>query len=175
MSTFVYFAYGSNLLAKRIHINNPTAVRRGIGRLKDFRLDFTRYSERWRGASATIVPTPDAHVWGAIWEIDLSNLDDLDRQEGVDDAIYFPLDVDVESAAGETVKCRVYQQCNNPREYVHVAELPEERQPSLVYLTTIFKGAEESGIPTPYIDYLKSIRHNGYAGEIDIGLALNEI
>lgn len=32
--TFLYFAYGSNLLGKRIHIQNPTAVRRGIGRLK---------------------------------------------------------------------------------------------------------------------------------------------
>lgn len=32
--TFLYFAYGSNLLEKRIHIQNPTAVRKGIGRLK---------------------------------------------------------------------------------------------------------------------------------------------
>lgn len=32
--TFLYFAYGSNLLAKRIHIQNPTAVRYGTGRLK---------------------------------------------------------------------------------------------------------------------------------------------
>lgn len=32
--TFLYFAYGSNLLSKRIHIQNPTAERRGIGRLK---------------------------------------------------------------------------------------------------------------------------------------------
>lgn len=31
--TFLYFAYGSNLLSKRIHIQNPTAERRGIGRL----------------------------------------------------------------------------------------------------------------------------------------------
>lgn len=32
--TFLYFAYGSNLLGKRIHLQNPTAERRGIGRLK---------------------------------------------------------------------------------------------------------------------------------------------
>lgn len=31
--TFLYFAYGSNLLEKRIHIQNPTAVRKGIGKL----------------------------------------------------------------------------------------------------------------------------------------------
>lgn len=31
---FLYFAYGSNLLSKRIHINNPSAVRAGIAKLK---------------------------------------------------------------------------------------------------------------------------------------------
>lgn len=31
---FLYFAYGSNLWSKRIHINNPSAVRVGIGKLK---------------------------------------------------------------------------------------------------------------------------------------------
>ena len=33
-NTFLYFAYGSNLLSKRIHINNPSAVRCGIGKLE---------------------------------------------------------------------------------------------------------------------------------------------
>lgn len=33
-STFLYFAYGSNLLAKRIHLNNPTAVMKDIGYIK---------------------------------------------------------------------------------------------------------------------------------------------
>lgn len=33
-STFMYFGYGSNLLAKRIHIQNASAVRRNIGVLK---------------------------------------------------------------------------------------------------------------------------------------------
>lgn len=32
--TFLYFAYGSNLLAKRIHLNNPTAVMKDIGYIK---------------------------------------------------------------------------------------------------------------------------------------------
>lgn len=31
---FLYFAYGSNMLTKRIHINNPTAVQKDIGFLK---------------------------------------------------------------------------------------------------------------------------------------------
>jgi hypothetical protein len=32
--SFLYFAYGSNLLAQRIHVNNPSAVRKEIGKLE---------------------------------------------------------------------------------------------------------------------------------------------
>lgn len=32
--TFLYFGYGSNLLQRRIHIQNPSAVRAGIGKIK---------------------------------------------------------------------------------------------------------------------------------------------
>lgn len=32
-STFQYFAYGSNMLKERIHINNPTAKVCGVGKL----------------------------------------------------------------------------------------------------------------------------------------------
>jgi gamma-glutamylcyclotransferase len=77
--TFLYFAYGSNLLTKRIHINNPSAVRVGIGKLMNYQLDFAKYSERWRGASATIVKSDKRHVWGAIWEIGLEHMESLDR------------------------------------------------------------------------------------------------
>ncbi|XP_017072238.1 gamma-glutamylcyclotransferase isoform X2 [Drosophila eugracilis] len=77
---FLYFGFGSNMLAKRIHIQNPTAVRVGPAQLTDYRLDFAFESARWGGAVATIVPTPADHVWGTLWEIDLSNLPDIDKK-----------------------------------------------------------------------------------------------
>ena len=33
-NTFLYFAYGSNLLTERIHINNPSARKLDIGKLE---------------------------------------------------------------------------------------------------------------------------------------------
>lgn len=33
----------------------------------------------WNGCSATIVENDGSNVWGAIWEIDVSNMKDLDR------------------------------------------------------------------------------------------------
>ncbi len=38
--SFVYFAYGSNLLTERIHYQNPSAKSIGIACLRDYRLDF---------------------------------------------------------------------------------------------------------------------------------------
>uniref|UniRef100_A0A8D8U4N5 gamma-glutamylcyclotransferase n=1 Tax=Cacopsylla melanoneura TaxID=428564 RepID=A0A8D8U4N5_9HEMI len=86
--TFLYFAFGSNLNSKRIHVNNPSAKRKGVGLLKNYRLDFNRYSERWKGSVATVVPDQDEEVWGALWEIDVKDMDNLDRQEGVERNIY---------------------------------------------------------------------------------------
>lgn len=74
----LYFGFGSNLWDKRLLLNNPTAVRKGSGKLKDYRLDFSYYSSKWNGAAATIIPEEGSHVWGAIWEFDASNLESLD-------------------------------------------------------------------------------------------------
>ncbi|XP_025268249.1 gamma-glutamylcyclotransferase-like [Camponotus floridanus] len=173
-SKFLYFAYGSNLLAKRIHLSNPTAVVKDIGYIKNFRLDFQRYSTRWHGASATIVETENSVVWGVIWELDRSNLSTLDYQEGVQDNIYRVLSVNVETPNGTILNCRVYQQCTNPKEYMKLVDLSMDRRPSPLYLDTILKGAQENNLPTDYIELLKTIPHNGYEGKYDISLSLIE-
>ncbi|XP_018575000.1 gamma-glutamylcyclotransferase-like isoform X2 [Anoplophora glabripennis] len=170
---FLYFAYGSNLLEQRIHINNPTAVRHGIGKLQDYQLDFVTYSKIWKGASATIVPKKDSHVWGALWEIDMVDMEHLDNQEGVSHKIYFPLTVEVETPIGKKLNCRVYIQTAKVPDVVPLEDLPPERKPSAVYINTMLKGAKESGLPGEYQEFLGRVAHNGYNGEIDIGTQLN--
>ncbi|XP_045461880.1 gamma-glutamylcyclotransferase-like [Harmonia axyridis] len=170
---FLYFAYGSNLLQKRIHINNPSAVRAGIGKLKDYTLDFNTYSKRWRGASATIVEKKGAHVWGALWTLDNEHMTTLDEQEGVKQNLYNPLTVEVECPDGQTRTCRVYQQTSNPKITNNIEDIPDERKPSFVYLKTIIDGAQESGLPQQYLEFLSKIPHNGYKGIVDIGLDLH--
>ncbi|XP_014256600.1 gamma-glutamylcyclotransferase-like isoform X2 [Cimex lectularius] len=160
-STFKYFAYGSNLSEKRIHINNPTAKRVSSGMLNDYRLDFNYFSKRWGGNAATIVPEKLSSVWGAIWEIDKCNEADLDRQEGVGNNIYRTLQVDVVDSAGKTQNCRTYMLCQLPPN-ANIAERP----PSKIYLDTIISGAKETGLPEDYIKKLESIPHNNYTGPI---------
>ena len=43
--TFLYFAYGSNLLTERIQINNPSAKFKSIGFLRKHKLDFNNKSK----------------------------------------------------------------------------------------------------------------------------------
>ncbi|XP_066597482.1 gamma-glutamylcyclotransferase-like isoform X2 [Prorops nasuta] len=171
-NTFLYFAYGSNLLTKRIHLSNPTAIKKNIGFIKNFRLDFNYYSRRWRGASATIVPTKDYTVWGVVWELDICNLETLDGQEGVADKIYFPFYVDVQIPEGSILNCRVYQQCNIPTEFIKLKQLPQERKPSPFYLDTMISGAQENDLPLEYIKFLNLIPNNSYDGEYDVNLIL---
>ncbi|NP_001155144.1 gamma-glutamyl cyclotransferase-like venom protein isoform 1 precursor [Nasonia vitripennis] len=166
--TFFYFAYGSNLLSQRIHIKNPTAVQRYIGKLKEHRLDFIHYSKNWRGSVSTIVPDVKSEVWGVIWEINLEDLAHLDDQEGVHENIYFPKNVSIRTPEGETIECRTYQECVLPEKYVPPSELPPERQPSFVYLNTIIRGAKEFHIPEEYIRFIESFKHNGYTGEVEL-------
>ncbi|XP_068626740.1 gamma-glutamylcyclotransferase-like [Battus philenor] len=159
--TFLYFAYGSNLLKKRIHINNPSAIFLGIGQLDDHQLDFIKYSDHWRGASATIVPTNGYHIWGAIWRIHNNDLESLDWQEGVNTNWYFPKMVNVKTPNGSVLECRTYQQTINPPPRTDVEEIPFDRRPSITYLKCILLGAVECELPEEYIEKLRRIPHNG--------------
>ncbi|KAK4873395.1 hypothetical protein RN001_015424 [Aquatica leii] len=163
--TFAYFAYGSNLLAKRMHLNNPSAIRIGVGRLNNYRLDFTRYSKRWHGCSATIVPHNGYFVWGALWEVSMKDLPNLDRQEGVHQSIYHRFLINAELLDGSVKECYVYEQVTNPTLHYKLKELPLDRQPSQLYKDTITKGASESKLPDKYQELLLSIACNNFNGD----------
>ncbi|KAH8355611.1 hypothetical protein KR200_010062 [Drosophila serrata] len=163
---FLYFGFGSNMLAQRIHIQNPTAVRIGPARLPNYRLDFAFESNRWDGAVATIVPTQGDDTWGTLWEIDLSNLASIDNQEGVHLGIYKPQTVYVKlrNEAKDT-PARAYLLTQQPESNLYELArdlIPESRQPSKTYLQCLVRGAIESDVPEDYVQRLRSIKHNGH-------------
>ncbi|XP_045101680.1 gamma-glutamylcyclotransferase-like [Portunus trituberculatus] len=162
---FLYFAYGSNLLKERIHINNPSARMIGVGKLKDYRLDFNHFSKRWKGAAATIVEDPGSYVYGVVWELANEDMVNLDRQEGVHQKIYRAMDVKVETEKGDHVEARSYQ---------IIRPLEDDRRPSYVYMDVIIRGAKANGLPEDYIKFLESIEHNGYKGSVEINLQLDK-
>lgn len=158
---FYYFAFGSNLLERRLKIQNKSAEKVGIGILKSYLLNFgSTLSSRWNGSSATITSAENSKVTGVVWTIQIDQLDNLDDQEGVHANIYRPMNVPVE--VGErSILCRTYQLVNNPPLILDLSKSPFERQPSYTYLSVIVNGALENNFPKNYIDFVKSIKHNG--------------
>ena len=158
---FLYFAYGSNLSAKRLHLHAPSAHLVSVARLEGYRLAFSIESKRsWLGGVGDIVPAPDdpgAEVWGALWVIAPEHSRELDAQEGVfrDPPAYRRVSVEVETPAGDQVRCRSYRV---------VAPDPRGFLPSPAYKDTILTGAREIGLPEVYLARLEAIPDNGVAG-----------
>uniref|UniRef100_A0A8C7TH77 Gamma-glutamylcyclotransferase b n=1 Tax=Oncorhynchus mykiss TaxID=8022 RepID=A0A8C7TH77_ONCMY len=99
--TFLYFAYGSNLLKERLHLKNPSASIHCVARLKDYKLIFGNYkglaSDRWHGGVATIENSPGDEMWGVVWRMNVADLESLDS----------PVEVNVKTRSQELI-CRTY-------------------------------------------------------------------
>ena len=158
MDTVLYFAYGSNLKQKRLHINCPSAELVCVAKLVDYKLIFAgEDSVRWHGAPSTIVKCVGDIVWGAVWRLNREHLLPLDRQEGVHLCVYQRIEVDVETMEGVNMKCVSYKRQDDVKENL----------PSHLYLRIIMEGAEEVGLPETYREQLKDMKHNGYHGDIN--------
>ncbi|XP_003361422.1 gamma-glutamylcyclotransferase isoform X1 [Sus scrofa] len=157
--SFLYFAYGSNLLMERIHLRNPSAEFYCVARLQDFKLDFGnsqgKTSETWHGGIATIFESPGDEVWGVVWKMNKSNLSSLDEQEGVKSGMYVPIEVNVSAQKGKEITCRSYQMTNY-----------ESAPPSPQYKKIICTGAKENGLPLEYQKKLNAIEPNDYKGKV---------
>ncbi|XP_049885734.1 gamma-glutamylcyclotransferase-like isoform X1 [Pectinophora gossypiella] len=153
---FYYFAYGSNLYDKRIHVNNPSAVFYSVAVLRDYRLDFNMSSKLWRGAPATICNDPGGSVWGALWVIQQSDRKHLDNQEN----IYYPTFVPVTTIDGKKLQALVYIQYYQPKKLPSWKDLPMERRPSITYINVMITGAVKVGLPLQYNKMLCTIPHN---------------
>ncbi|XP_065255940.1 gamma-glutamylcyclotransferase [Emys orbicularis] len=159
--SFLYFAYGSNLLRERILLKNPSATFYAVANLQDFKLVFGNHqgkaSSYWHGSTATIVQSPGDEVWGVVWKMNTSNLNSLNKQEGVEDGIYSPIEVNVPTQEGKVLTCRSYQMNDC------VCDLPSPQ-----YKKVICMGAKQNGLPTAYQKKLEAIETNNYAGPLSI-------
>ncbi|XP_074842218.1 gamma-glutamylcyclotransferase [Carettochelys insculpta] len=160
-ASFLYFAYGSNLLQERILLKNPSATFCAVANLQDFKLIFGYHEGKitsyWHGGTATIVQSPGDEVWGVVWKMNASNMKSLDDQEGVEDGIYIPIEVNVHTQEGKVLTCRSYQ-LND-----YVCGLPSQQ-----YKTVICMGAKQSGLPAAYQKKLEAIETNNYAGPVPL-------
>ena len=78
----LYFAYGSNLNRKQMRARCPNHVFYDLGVIRDYELVFTGYSKTRDGGVADIRPKQGCFVEGVLYEINLKDLEALDKAEG---------------------------------------------------------------------------------------------
>lgn len=126
MTKRLYVAYGSNLNLKQMARRCPIAKVYGIGKIKDYQLTF-------RGV-ATIEPDKGKEVPVAVWQIQPSDEQALDRYEGYP-SFYRKEDIQVQMESGECVTAMVY-----------IMNRGQSKFPTTGYFNTIAEGYTDCGL-----------------------------
>ena len=146
-----YFAYGSNM-ADEVFNARVDGESVGCAVLRDYQLEFSLPSKRWRGYAAGIAAFDGEEVWGRLWEVDEAQFEVLDDFE----AAYTRLEVIVDRIQSEknvvrteSVSALTYIVRPERRDHTGGAPVPE-------YLNHMVAGAEACAIPEHYIRFLKA-------------------
>ncbi|MFC1848249.1 gamma-glutamylcyclotransferase family protein [Chloroflexota bacterium] len=130
-----YFAYASNLNLKQMQERCPDSKLMFRAVLPNYKLIFAGWSRKWRSGVATIKPSRDEKVFGAVYEISDRCLRVLDGYEGYP-AVYDHLNVLVIKEDGEALQTVTFVK----------REQSEETQPSQEYVAVIRQGYRDWGI-----------------------------
>lgn len=142
-----YFAYGSNMSSEELRAWCPSAKALGIAKAKGYCLAFTRYSPKWGGGVADIVPASSDQVWGVLYEISDSEIPRLDAKEGVAGGAYKRERIKVATADGTELDVLTYS----------VVDKDRFQRPTAKYLQTMLKEAAETGLPKQYVRRMREI------------------
>lgn len=150
MASFLYFAYGSNMLEERIghRTRCPSARTIGTGTAAGWRLAFSKRGQDGSG-KATMIRTARAgeRVHGVLYRIDLAERAALDRVEGPDYERLDDLVVDVDGAPSAVAS-------------VYVAR-EGAIDPALVpfdwYRALVLAGARRHGLPPEAIATIEAV------------------
>ena len=145
--TFIYFAYGSNMLTRRLTATEraPSAIVIGIGYVAGRRLTFDKLSKDDSGkcdAEATGKETD--HVYGVIFKIRHSDEDALDIAEGLG-----------KGYKEETVEVVNTEKAIQAKTYI-ATEKERVLRPYHWYKALTITGAIEHGLPNGYVEWLRT-------------------
>lgn len=138
----LYFAYGSNMLSRRISKRIQSAKLVGRASLEDWQVVFNKKSDDGSG-KANLICKPGFVTWGAVFEIDA---DDIRRLDGFEKG-YSRTKVNVKTDDGKLSEVDIYIS-----EYLTDDPVAFED-----YKNLILEGAREQRLPEPYIRYLQEL------------------
>ncbi len=143
MSTFQYFAYGSNMLTERLVRRCPSAVAVGPATAKGYRLRFAKTGRDGSG-KATLVADRDQTVHGVLFAIANNDLDALHRAEGAGIGYDFQQSFRVTGLDGGGIVAGTYIGA--------VAAYDDSLKPFNWYRALVLAGATQHRLPPYYLD-----------------------
>ena len=146
------FAYGSNMLLRKLKVNVPSAVKLTNAYLPGFRFAFDKVSKDG-SSKGNIVKTGIAtdKVWGVVYEIEIEDKKALDREEGLGKG-YNEEKLVVTAVDNNQVECCAY-----------VADKSAEKENLLPYdwyRDMVVIGAIENSLESEYIAFLKAFQYS---------------
>lgn len=144
--TFLYFAYGSNMLTRRLRERTPSARVVGVATLPAHELRWHKVSKDG-SAKCDIVRSsaPQACVHGIVFEIARADKAALDIAEGIGMG-YKGCDVAVHTAQGP-LEAWTYRATN----------IDPLARPYPWYKALVLAGAKEHGLPSAYVAALEAV------------------
>lgn len=143
--TFLYFAYGSNMLTKRLKTRTPSAIVVSQGFIKGYRIAFDKASADGSG-KCNIKGTDNLSnlVHGVVYSIDIREKNTLDKAEGTG---YTEAEIQVTLETGVSVTAIAY-----------VADtVNAELRPYDWYKKIVVAGALEHKLPDDYVKLLRNV------------------
>ena len=102
-----------------------------------------------RESFANLVSEPGAETFGVLYEITADDMAHVDLTEGVLIGNYRRIEIAVEPLAAEGVPARAFTLVSDK----HAPEL----RPSTRYMALLIQGAEEHGLPTEWVAFLRAV------------------
>jgi gamma-glutamylcyclotransferase (GGCT)/AIG2-like uncharacterized protein YtfP len=152
----LYFAYGSNLDLDQMRERLPDVRVVGLAALRDHRLTFPLYFERWGGGTAGVTHAHGGTVWGVLYEVSEADLAVLDAHEGWKGTGDHHNLYDRDLATVELTRPDDGSVPRRVRAYTYFARTLNPTPPSRRYLDTMLKGARHHRLPPEYIEWLES-------------------
>ena len=145
-TTFLNFAYGSNMLTRRLQERVPSARPISIASLTGYELRWHKVSQDHSGKCDVVqVETPQVKVLGIVYEILTSEKASLDAAEGLGNG-YDEKQVVLETKGG-TMQAQAYFATN----------IDPSQLPYTWYKALVVAGAKEHGLPAAYVSKLEAV------------------
>ena len=148
-ASLIYFAYGSNMLSKRLQDPKrcPSATSIGVAVLPGYELRWHKRSRKDGSAKCDIVECrlPEDSVHGVLYAISEAEKPRLDREEGLYHG-YEQIEVEV-LRAGEPIRALTYK----------ATDINSALKPYSWYRALVVTGAREHRLPAAYVAQLEVI------------------